>query len=524
MRLTLLECAALAVMVGLALGGARALAGLVARPTAPLVLIALVAASHVLSGWLAPVHAAEALRFSGRMVAMAAFAWAVAAAPLAARRSALVAITASAGLVALLAVVEGVGVGLPGLDPWLNLFRESPFNVGGTRRATATTEYPNNAAAFLVCGIAAASGLTLALRRPRRLVVTATLLLTVGVLYTYSRGALLAAALGLVALWAALRRQDRGGAREPLVALGVLAATAFVFSTTREVFRLRLEAEGMGTWYRAAYRAAENPLRLRPGEIRTTAIELTNTGSKTWSVDEAFRLSHHWRRADGTMLRFDGARTALPRDMFPGQSVVMQAYVQAPEKEGRYQLDWDMVHEHTTWFSEQGVPMGRVTAVVEGAGQAAIPGAEAGTQFVPAPTPWRPGRAELWRLALAMWWERPLIGVGSDNFRRLYGPLAGKAAWDARVYCNNTLLEAAATTGALGLAAFVALLLACGRAAWQRLRGAPPGWARAEAAALLALLAATVVHGLLDYFLAFTGHYLSFAFMVGALGAREAGR
>jgi hypothetical protein len=303
----------------------------------------------------------------------------------------------------------------------------------------------------------------------------------------------------------------------------MLAATAFGFSTTREVFRLRLEAEGMSTWYEAAYRAAENPLLLRPGELRTTAIELTNTGSKTWSVDEAFRLSHHWRSADGTMLRFDGARTVLPRDLLPGQSVVMQAHVQAPDKEGRYQLDWDMVHEHTTWFSEQGVPVGRVAAVVEGAGRPAPSAAPPATQFVPTAAPWRPGRAELWRLALAMWWDRPLLGVGSDNFRRLHGPLAGQAAWDPRVYSNNTLLEAAATTGALGLGAFMALLLACGRAAWQGLRVATSAGARAESAALLALLAATVAHGLLDYFLAFTGHYLTFAFMVGALGAREAG-
>ena len=52
---------------------------------------------------------------------------------------------------------------------------------------------------------------------------------------------------------------------------------------------------------------------------------------------------------------------------------------------------------------------------------------------------WQPGRWELWRLALGMWRERPLTGVGPDNFRWLYGPRAGHAVWDTRVFANNLL-------------------------------------------------------------------------------------
>jgi len=417
-------------------------------------------------------------------------------------------------------VTEGVGVAR--LDPFLNHFRESPFNVGGTRRATATTEYPNNAAAFLVSGIAAATGLALARARPTLVVVPGTVLLSVGLLFTFSRGALLAAALGLATLWAALRRTDRSRCAAPGVALAILATCAIAFSASREVFRLRLETEGMARWYRAAYRPLESPLRLRAGETRKTLVELTNVGTKTWSVTEAFRLSYHLRHAGGAILRFDGERTPLPSDLLPGQGVLLGAEVKAPLQEGRYDLDWDMVHEHTTWFSEQGVPVGRVVAIVEGtapSGQAA-PATDA-SLLVSSEAVWRPGRAELWSLALKMWAARPLFGVGSDNFRLLYGPFAGRATWDPRIYANNTLLEAAATTGFVGLAAFAMLLMACGRAAWRRLLAATTARSQAEAAGLLALFAATVAHGVLDYLLAFTGHYVAFAYLVGALGARD---
>ena len=42
------------------------------------------------------------------------------------------------------------------LDPWLARFREMPFNVAGSRRASAGSEYPNLAAAFVMYGLLAA--------------------------------------------------------------------------------------------------------------------------------------------------------------------------------------------------------------------------------------------------------------------------------------------------------------------------------------------------------------------------------
>ena len=152
-------------------------------------------------------------------------------------------------------------------------------------------------------------------------------------------------------------------------------------------------------------------------------------------------------------------------------------------------------------------------AVDEKAGELAAFGA--GVPVPPAAPPaFSPGRAELWRLALVLWRSRPLTGVGSDNYRWLYGPAAGQASWDTRVFANNALLEAAATTGLVGLAALLGTLAATGLAAGRALRLAGP--AGGAAAALFALTVGLAAHGLVDYVLAFTGHYLLFAFVVGS--------
>jgi O-antigen ligase len=113
--------------------------------------------------------------------------------------------------------------------------------------------------------------------------------------------------------------------------------------------------------------------------------------------------------------------------------------------------------------------------------------------------------------------------VGPDNFRRLYGSAAGHPSWDTRVFANNTLLEAAATTGALGLLALGGTLIATALSAGRGLRDAgAPG---STAGALFAVTIGLAAHGVVDYVLAFTGHYLLFGLVVGAaagLGRPEA--
>jgi hypothetical protein len=511
-RFTLLEVAAALLVCVLAWEARGRLLEAAGQPRAPLLALLLYAAAHLLSALLAPQHQGLALKFAARMAAMAAMGCVVSAQPPEARRAGLLGLVTASILVAALAVAEGLG--LRCLDGFLAAFREAPFNVGGVRRASAATEYPNLAAGFLLYGLMASAGLLSARRRVWTGAALAALL-CLGLLFTYSRGALAASALGLVAI-ALARRSLAGTALACLAVLGCLTA---VFAASGEAVRLRFGSEGMGGWYRARYEPAERELVMAPGERRACAVGVTNAGSKAWVLAEDFHLSYHWYDALRRSVRWDGERTALPRDLRPGDSVSLNATLQAPHTEGRFLLAWDMVHEHTTWFSEEGTPPAVVAVrVVRGA---APPPAAAEPLRLEEP-PWRPSRWELWRLALVLWRERPLLGFGPDSYRRLYGERAGRSSWDTRVFANNTLLEALATTGILGASALAATLLSLLVVAWRTLQQAAPGsQAQAAAAALLALSVGVAAHGLVDYTLAFTGHYLLFGFLVGAVSARE---
>jgi hypothetical protein len=508
-QVTLLEAAAGALGLALLWSVRRRIPSLLRRPPLPLACLALYAAAHVLSAIFAPAHRDLAAKFALRMMVMAGLGLATAAAAPEAGRRALLALVAAAVVLAVLSIAEGAG--LRAIDPLLDRFREMPFNIGGSRRASAASEYPNLAAAFLMAGILAAAGLAGAWRRPAWSVLPLAALLSLGLLWTYSRGAVVATGLGLAALAAAGRQ--RRFAAPALCALAVLLGASAAFAWTAEVYRLRLGGEGQAAWYGVSYAPAETALALRPGEVRATDVRVTNTGRMTWTAsDDVFHLAYHWYDTDRRKLE-DGRRTLLPRAIGPGQTVMLRAELQAPAREGRYLLAWDMVQERVTWFSDQGLAPAVVPVVVAKAPLAAallappdpIAGARQG---------WHPGRGELWRLALVLWWQRPLTGVGSDNFRWLYGPAAGRPFWDTRVFANNALLEAAATTGAFGVVALAATLIATALAAGRFLRD--PRTAGSTAAALFALVVGLATHGVVDYVLAFTGHYLLLGFVVGS--------
>jgi hypothetical protein len=80
----------------------------------------------------------------------------------------------------------------------------------------------------------------------------------------------------------------------------------------------------------------------------------------------------------------------------------------------------------------------------------------------------------------------------------------------------------AATTGSLGLLALAATLGAALAASARRVLRAPGVQEAVVPAAIFAGLAAVAAHGMVDYLLAFTGHYLVLGLLVG-LAAGEAG-
>ena len=518
---TVLEGVALLAMGGLA-WRAAASGSWRRRPALPVLLLALFALVELVSAAVASDDPAASSKFALRMAFMAVFAAGAALTTDEERWRALAGLAVGGLAASLLAVAEGAG--LRALDPALAAFREMPFNVAGVRRATAGSEYPNLGAACIAYGLLSA----VAWAARRRWSATPGVLLAapfaLGLLYTYSRGALVALAAALMVAAAVLADADRAGALPdraaravvPGAALAALAAIALVFTAAGEVFQLRLGSEGVDAWYGARYEPEARALTLAPGAATLTPVKVTNTGRKAWTEEGQFHLSYHWYDVE-RRVAMDGGRTFLPRPVAPGQSALLVAEVRAPDRPGAYLLLWDMVQEQTSWFSGQGVR----PAVVRVTVRAGATAAEAAA--LPAAAPprtsglaWRPGRGELWSLAARMWRAHPLLGVGPDRFRRLYGPWAGRAWWDDRVYANNTLLEVAATAGSVAAALLAAAIGTAWLLAWRARRDVQ---AVAQAAALGALLAFAALHGLVDYLLAFTGHYLVLGFTVGAAAA-----
>jgi hypothetical protein len=428
---------------------------------------------------------------------------------------------AGAGIGGLVGLLE-IGVA-PHLDPVLASFRERAQYFGESRRLTGPFGSPNAAAAAMA--LALPVGLAAAARAGgrRRAVLGAGVALTaLALVLTYSRGGVMAASVGLGAL--ALLASPRLGLKPVRAAaclgFGVLVGLWLGLVPSDRFAFWRVAPEGDATRLTARLVApAGEPLVAVAGNAGTMAIAVTNTGRVAWraTADAPYRLTSAWHDERGVPLGGERVGARLPPLVEPGETVTVEGRYRVPSHEGRAWIAWDLEIGQRLRFSELGGAPAWVAAVVgrdaAGARRLAVDGA--GTAVTPpARAPWvNPTRLEMWRAALAMAAERPWLGHGPDSYRRVYGRYMGRAWWDRTVFANNVIFELLATTGVLGLAAFLAVVLLAG---WRGLRawrsGAP--WA----AVTTALLAAWLAHGMVDYFLAFTAGYVSL-FALAGLGS-----
>jgi hypothetical protein len=520
LELTLLEAVAGLAATALLFLERERTGAVLRRPPLPLVLLASYVAASALSAAVAPFNRVLAAKFVLRMAASAVLALAVAAAPRGVARRGLRALAAAGAVVAALAILEGAGVSA--LDPFLDRFRAGPYWIGTFRRATAGSENPNLAAAVLLYALVPAVGAAALYRAPALLAVPLTAFFGLGLLFTYSRGGLAALTAALVVLGLALLARARAAARAPAAAVLALVGMTAAFAAAKGPRDARLYTDGGAPSHSVAYAPGEDFLSLAPREVREVPVTLTNTGTAAWG--DAM-LGCTWRRADGT-LATDWQATAVcpaasvPRAA-PGQTVHVRAAIRAPDSEGRYLLVWDLFADGWA-LSSRGVVPATVPTIVSRDPAAAQP-----FSYSAPPGTWRRGRAELWRAAVAMWRQHPLTGIGPDNFRWAHAGSAGGpsgSTHETLIPANNLFLEAAATTGTLGLLALVGTLAATARAAWRALQRAAPGSADAVwAAVLLALTVGVAVHGTVDTLLGFTGHYLFLGIVVGAASAADPG-
>ena len=115
----------------------------------------------------------------------------------------------------------------------------------------------------------------------------------------------------------------------------------------------------VGMSYAAQYDDLGNtPNYLDPGQEYEAEVMVKNTGLSFWESLGSRRtnLGTHWLNRDtGEIVIWDGNRGLLDEDMEYEDESVVKITIQAPEEPGRYILQYDMVHEGVSWFSDKGV-------------------------------------------------------------------------------------------------------------------------------------------------------------------------
>ena len=97
-------------------------------------------------------------------------------------------------------------------------------------------------------------------------------------------------------------------------------------------------------------RAHATPESILAGTSTTVEITLGNLDDRTISPAEGDRLAYHWLDPSGEIVHYDGARTRFAESIGPGETVVVEATLLAPERPGSYLLQWEPLREQVGWF------------------------------------------------------------------------------------------------------------------------------------------------------------------------------
>lgn len=417
----------------------------------------------------------------------------------------------------------GEAAGLPGLVPFLHLFKAGPTQVGHELRLGATFQYATIAAMYFEMTIP----LTLALaatgraRPARPLALLIGGLLIVAAVLTLTRTSLVIIPVVLsLTLAIGWRRPAWRPLRRPVAALSlVFGTTVAIVTFGSSTFRARLVTENDQEWYEATYDA---PARVEgvTGQTLSIPVIVRNTGQVTWPAagERAFALSYRWLTADGQQVYQQPLQVRpMVSDVAPGETMAWLVQTRLAWPAGDYRLAWDMRRADGLHLRWRGVSEAETVVHVE-------PGDAPAS--VPPPTSWRGGlvadiettsRRDLWWAAGQMFLDRPLLGHGPDNFRYLYGSYLGRSEWDQRLNANNLYLELLADVGLLGTAAFGWLMWVAIRPLFTWFSILRPSSSTLLTAGLAGSLLSFLLHGLLDAFLGFTPIYLLFWMVMGLI-------
>ncbi len=462
----------------------------------------------------APIERDAAIKFALRSAGGAALFFIAAEWIRSGRRAAWIMSAIAIG--AVVSAVAGVlEIHFDAVQAALLIFKTQATLVGGQLRAGSTFQYANTAAMYWEAALPVliAVGVWWSIGRGQRrwiaFAFAASLSVIEAIVLSASRAAVASAALtlGIMIVTDRVSRTRSGLARSGVISLITLGVLISVELIANPIFATRLRSENDDTWFRASLQPLHAELSASAGDLITETISVTNTSVWPWSASgvRPVHVSYHWiQPASRRVLILDGERTPLPHDLAPGETATVAAFVKIPPVTGTMLLQWDLVQEDVTWFSERGSAVAEVKVQVTPAQQnhvavvAPMSGQLSNTSSPP--------RAELWRAGVKMWLNYPWLGVGPDNFRHTYGPYLGQAAFDDRITANSWYVELLATTGGVGLMTWLLIpvaLIVIARRHWRMLAQSDRVLMIGLSTALLAFL----LHGTVDYFMEFTPTY-----------------
>ncbi len=134
----------------------------------------------------------------------------------------------------------------------------------------------------------------------------------------------------------------------------------------RAVSRAAVEPDPIRGPYGVEYQILRAPDAAVPNEMLGVSLRVENRGFLPWSCtgDNRVNVSYHWLSPQHRRVLTEGLRTALARGVSPGEAITTHVVVQAPAAAGTYLLEFDLVHEGVTWFSEAGQPTATCTVRV----------------------------------------------------------------------------------------------------------------------------------------------------------------
>lgn len=328
-------------------------------------------------------------------------------------------------------------------------------------------------------------------------------ILTMALVLTYSRGglygALVAVAIGTVALW------RWAGTRPTAAAGGFFLFCGFVGVTMLLApgWRDRFDAEvSTGDFAATVIPPADITLERDGLPVEVT---VTNDGSLRWRAAGPGHLLISARfLTDGTGDVAGEQLWPLPGDVLPDETVTLALDLDRVVPDGDYTILWDILADQEAYFLQFS---GR---------QATSPIRVADSPLVTTET--KPlveprinlSRPELWRIAGSAFAERPLLGVGPMQLASYTEPELANNRRFPGAHAHNLVLEALATWGLLGAVPLFALLLT---SVFRVVRMVSRG--QATGVLILVGLIASVIHATVEWQINEVSAALPLAMLVG---------